>query len=184
MERGRSYRNRIPQKQECPFVVDWADFKETRMLDENQNFIPRIAIGEAKEKAKDLGLDLVCFNLPSSNALAFCKILDFGKWEYQEEKSKKKQKHDSNKGKKEIRFSMSIDTHDIEHKIKQAKEFFAEGDDVTFTMRLKGRQRAHFSEAKEKMDEIVAMCSEEAKELSRKESNTFISVRLGASSKK
>jgi len=82
----------------------------------------------AIEMAQESNLDLVCFNTATERDLPFCKILNFGKWKYNQDK-KKKQNKDSKKT-KEIRISVDISDNDLGHKIKQAKEFLAGGDDV------------------------------------------------------
>ena len=164
-----------------PFIVKYVDFHATRLIDSNNNFYQEINIGKAKQMAKDAGLDLVCFKSPSkgdSSELAFCKIIDYGKWRYSEEKRKKKsQTH--KKQTKEIRFSPSISDHDIEHKLKQVEEFLTKGDDVIFSMRLKGRQRFYFDEAEEKMNGIIKMCENYGKELNRRKTKNMINVRMG-----
>jgi translation initiation factor IF-3 len=166
------------RKPQVPYVVSYADFKATRLIDEDLNFHHNINIGEAKRLAQNAGLDLVCFNEPDAKNLAFCKILDFGKWRYQEEKRKKKQNKEHRRETKEIRFSPVISDHDVEHKVKQVREFLEQGDDVLFTMRLKGRQRAHFSEAEQRMNEILNACSDCGKEVSRRKSGSMINVRV------
>ena len=62
-----------------PFVIRYADFTVTKLIDEQGTYYERIGISEAKKKAQDAGLDLVCFNKPGKNDIAFCKIVDFGK---------------------------------------------------------------------------------------------------------
>lgn len=159
------------------FIIKYADFTVLKLIDANNVFHKEIHISKAKDMAKIAGLDLVCFNKPSGSELAFCKIIDFGKWKYSEEKKSKKLKSESKHQDKEIRFSPLIADNDINHKVKQASEFIDEGMDVTFTMQLKGRQKIYFKEAEEKMTNIVKMC-DNAKEISRKTSGGNISVRL------
>ena len=67
--------------------------------------------------------------------------------------------------------------------MKRVKEFIDGGNDVLFFMRLKGRQRAHFKDAEVRMNEIVAMCSDYTKEISRRKSSNTIAVRVGANTK-
>ena len=73
-----------------PFIVKYAKFRETRLVDQNDNYHPSISVSEAQKKAVEAHLDLVCFNRPGKSELAFCKIVDYGKWKYSNEKSKKK----------------------------------------------------------------------------------------------
>lgn len=165
-----------------PFIVKYVDFSITRLVDAEKNYHSEIGIGEAKKMAQEASLDLVCFNNPEHGNLALCKIIDFGKWKYSSEKKKKKEKV-GKKITKEIRLSPVISDHDVEHKIKHVKEFIEDGNDVLFSMRLKGRQRVHYKEAEERMDEIIAMCSEYSKETSRKKSSNMIAVRVSSNNK-
>jgi len=165
-------------KNKCPFIiVGFVKFNVVRLVDRNGEFHDRVEIGEAKKQAVSAGMDLVCFNEPAGDKLAFCKIINFGKWQYAEKKKHKKNKV-IKKVTKEVRFSPDIDDHDIEHKIKQVVEFLEDGDDVVFTMRLKGRQRVHFKEALEKMNQIVSLCKGKGEETSRKVSENLILVRI------
>lgn len=165
-----------------PFIVKYVDFTTVRLMDSSENYHPSVSVSDAKRMAQEAGLDLVCFNRPDSKNLALCKIVNFGKWKYSTEKKKKKDKQ-SKRLTKEIRLSPVMENHDVEHKLKHAKGFIADGHDVLFSMRLKGRQRVHFSEAVERMDEIIGMCSEYSKEVSRKKSSNIISVRVSSNKK-
>jgi len=160
-----------------PFVVKFADFTITKLVDHNNEFHDQVRIGEAKNMAQEAGLDLVCFNKPDKNSSALCKIIDYGKWKYSEEKKKKKNK-EGKKSTKEIRLSPVISDHDVEHKLKQAKEFLEDGDDVVLAMRIKGRQRAHLDVAELRMNEIIAKCSEYGTEVQRKKNSGLITVRI------
>ena len=163
-----------------PFVVmRRTNFPVTNLIDQNNQFYTEMGMGEAKKMAQNAGLDLVCFNEPNEKGLALCKIIDFGKWKYDEEKRKKRQNKVHKKITKEMRFSAVISEHDVGHKIKQVIEFLKDGDDVLFSMRLRGRQRSHSQEAMEKMNEIVAMVSEYGQEVSRRIGSNMIQIRIG-----
>ena len=93
-----------------------------------------IALGE--------GLDLVEIS-PKSNP-PVCKIIDYGKYKYQNQKraneAKKKQK---NVDVKEIKFRPNIDTHDYQVKMRSVEKFLSEGDKVKITLRFRGREMVH-----------------------------------------
>jgi len=167
-----------------PFVISHVTFRNTRLVDHTNQYHPDIDVFKAKKMAEENGLDLVCFNRPERNNLALCKLIDYGKWKYSNEKSKKKQQKSHKKTTKEIRFSPVISDHDVEHKLKQVFEFLDDGDDVLFFMRLKGRQRHHFDYAEERMNQIVSMCEEHGKEVSRKKNPSLITVRISKSTQK
>ena len=93
-----------------------------------------IALGE--------GLDLVEIS-PKTNP-PVCKIIDYGKYKYQNQKrvneAKKKQK---NIDVKEIKFRPNIDTHDYQVKMRSVEKFLSEGDKVKITLRFRGREMVH-----------------------------------------
>jgi translation initiation factor IF-3 len=97
---------------------------------------------EALEIAREAGLDLV--EVAPQAAPPVVKILDYGKFKFENEKkvrdSKKKQKLLKLK---EIRMQPKIDDHDLDFKSKHVKEFLAEGNKVKVTVRFRGRELAH-----------------------------------------
>jgi translation initiation factor IF-3 len=92
--------------------------------------------------AEEVGLDLVEIS-PNADP-PVCKILDFGKWKYQEEKKKnaarKKQRVIEVK---EIKLRPGIDDHDFEIKMRSVVRFLEEGDKVKVTLRFRGREMVH-----------------------------------------
>jgi len=97
---------------------------------------------EALRMAEEAGLDLVEIS-PNADP-PVCKILDFGKWKYQEEKKKnaarKKQRVIEVK---EIKLRPGIDDHDFDIKMRSMTRFLEEGDKVKVTLRFRGREMAH-----------------------------------------
>lgn len=100
------------------------------------------SVPDALRKAEEAGLDLVEI-VPNSDP-PVCKILDYGKFKYEEQKrkaeAKKKQKVIEVK---EIKVRPSIETHDYQVKIKNMLRFFEDGDRVKVTMRFRGRELDH-----------------------------------------
>jgi len=99
-------------------------------------------IAEAIEMAGEYGLDLV--EVSPNAEPPVCKILDYGKYKYEEQKkkneAKKKQKVVSVK---EIKLRPGIDVHDYEVKMRAARKFLDGGDKVKVTIRFRGREMAH-----------------------------------------
>jgi translation initiation factor IF-3 len=97
---------------------------------------------EALDMAAEAGLDLV--EIAPNADPPVCKILDFGKFKYEEQKkkneAKKKQKVIEVK---EIKLRPSIDDHDYDVKMRSVTKFIGEGDKVKVTMRFRGRELAH-----------------------------------------
>lgn len=98
---------------------------------------------DALTLANYAGLDLV---LMSSNGVPVCKVIDFNKFKYEKtkrEKEAKKKQREQNLELKEYRLSVTIDTHDFETKLKNAKGYVEKGHKVKVSVRFKGRQIAH-----------------------------------------
>jgi len=102
--------------------------------------------------AMDRGLDLVEVS-PLANP-PVCKIIDHGKFQYQQSRSEKKVKHIETKG---IRLSLKIGQHDLEVKQKQVNKFLSKGHNVKIELRLKGREKANMfkDKAKEVIKEFI-----------------------------
>ncbi|MGH7093986.1 MAG: translation initiation factor IF-3 [Stellaceae bacterium] len=113
-----------------------------RLVDEAGQMVGIVERGEAMAMATDAGLDLV--EIAPNADPPVCKILDFGKYKYEEQKKKnearKKQKIIEIK---EIKLRPSIDDHDYEVKMRSMSKFIDEGDKVKVTMRFRGRELAH-----------------------------------------
>jgi len=101
-----------------------------------------ISTDEAMEKANAMGLDLVLIAPDAKPPVA--KIMDYGKYRYQEEKKLKEQRKNQTKiDVKEIKLSVKIAENDIAYKVKHAREFLTEGKHVKFRVFLRGREMAH-----------------------------------------
>ena len=87
-----------------------------------------------------------------------CKIIDYGKYKYQQEKKEQKQKAKRKEIEiKGIRIGFATSLHDLEHKAKQAGEFLTEGNKVRIEIKLRGREKAHFNLAKEKLNNFLKL---------------------------
>jgi translation initiation factor IF-3 len=110
-------------------------------------------IRDALRMAEEAGLDLVEIS-PNADP-PVCKILDFGKWKYQEEKKKnaarKKQRVIEVK---EIKLRPGIDAHDFEIKMRSMTRFLEEGDKVKVTLRFRGREMAHMELGAKLLDRV------------------------------
>ena len=106
---------------------------------EKQGVMPTSAAIEAAEEA---GLDLVEI-VPNADP-PVCKILDYGKFKFQEQKKKNEaRKRQKVVEIKEIKLRPNIDIHDYEVKARSMNRFFEEGDKVKITLRFRGREMAH-----------------------------------------
>lgn len=115
-----------------------------------------ISTDEAMKIANDMGLDLVLI-APTANP-PVAKVMNYGKFKYQEEKKVKEQRKKQTKIEiKEIKLSVKIADNDIGYKVKHAREFIEEGKHVKFRVFLRGREMAHPEAAKEVLDRIWPM---------------------------
>ena len=85
-----------------------------------------------------------------------CKIMDYGKWRYQQQKKEDKSRASSKGGRLKM---LNIDTirigdHDLQIKINHARDFLKEGNKVQFTLRFKGREMAHLDLGRDLMNKV------------------------------
>jgi len=97
---------------------------------------------QAIDIAQDAGMDLV--EVSPNTTPPVCKILDYGKYKYQQQKKKNEAKKKQKVVEiKEIKMRPNIDQHDYDVKTKAMRRFFEEGDKVKVTLRFRGREMAH-----------------------------------------
>jgi translation initiation factor IF-3 len=115
---------------------------ELRVLSPEGEQLGVISKGEALQKAEELGLDLVLMSPDAKPPVA--KIMDYGKYKYEQEKKKKEAKKNQKKVEvKEVKFSCKIAENDIAYKVKHAREFLEKGKHVKLRVFLKGREMAN-----------------------------------------
>ncbi len=116
--------------------------KEVRCTSDEGTNYGIISTSEALKIADDLGLDLVLIAPDGKPPVA--KIMDYGKFRYQQEKKKKEAKKNQKViVVKEIKLSVKIAENDISYKVKHAREFLEDGNHVKFRVFLKGREMAN-----------------------------------------
>lgn len=97
---------------------------------------------EALRMARDAGVDLV--EISPTAVPPVCKLMDYGKYKYEQKKREQKAKSKQHTiTVKEVRLRPKTDKHDIETKIKRAKQFLEDGDKVCFTVIFRGREVTH-----------------------------------------
>ena len=101
-----------------------------------------VNVAEAQQLADDAALDLV--EIVPNASPPVCKILDFGKFRFLEQKkSAEQRKRQKIVEIKEIKLRPGIDDHDYEVKMRSVRRFFEDGDKVKVTLRFRGREMAH-----------------------------------------
>lgn len=125
-----------------PRINDAIQATEVRLIIEDGDNIGSVSIEDAMQRASEAGLDLVEVS-PDANP-PVCKILDYGKFKYQErKKAAAARKHHKTVDVKEIKMRPGIDQHDYDVKLRAMRRFFDEGDKVKVTLRFRGREMAH-----------------------------------------
>ena len=116
--------------------------KEVRCTSDEGTNYGIISTAEALKVADELGLDLVLIAPDGKPPVA--KIMDYGKFRYQQEKKKKEAKKNQKViVVKKIKLSVKIAENDVNYKVKHAREFLEEGNHVKFRVFLKGREMAN-----------------------------------------
>ncbi len=131
------------------------------LVDEKGDQIGNYAVGHAKQLARDAGLDLV--ELSRSGETSVCRIMDEGKWRYEQKKKNQKQKQHT-PSLKEMKFRISIDPHDQSIKVAHIKKFISKGHSVKLIVQLRGRERATPQFAKQKLEDILRELGDVKKE--------------------
>ncbi|MEL6184260.1 MAG: translation initiation factor IF-3 [Myxococcota bacterium] len=132
-----------------------------RVIDQDGKQVGVIERDEALRMAEEAGLDLV--EVQANIRPPLCKIMDFGKYKYEQSK-KKAQKPPKANEIKEVRLgrSVKIDKHDVELRVNQARKFILEGHRVMFVQRFRGREMAHPHLGEERLKAIAELLSDVA----------------------
>ena len=127
---------------------------EVRVVDEDGGMLGILSTQEALRRAQERGLDLVEVNPKADPPV--CKILDFGKYKYDEKKKAKEAKRKQTVVEiKEIKLRPKTDDHDLAFKARAARRFLEAGHKVKFTVRFRGREITHPEKAQEQLDWIT-----------------------------
>ena len=123
-------------------VNKWIRVPQVFLIDENGQKVGIVPTNEALQKAQDVGLDLV--EVVPNLKPPICRILNFGKYQYEQAKSQLGQKK-KNKTKdiKEMRLGLKIDDHDLKIKSKKVDQFISKGHKVKIAVKFKGREITH-----------------------------------------
>ena len=138
-----------------PRMNDAIRAREIRLIDETGTNVGVVQRQDALDRAVAAGLDLVEISPDAQPPV--CKILDYGKFKYQEQKkAAEARKNQKVVEIKEIKLRPNIDDHDYDVKMKSIKRFFEEGDKVKVTLRFRGREMAHQSLGMEVLRRVKA----------------------------
>ena len=114
---------------------------KVRLIDDEGGQMGVVTTQEAKKMAYEKGLDLV--EISPTAVPPVCKIMDYGKFKYEDKKKAESRKKQHQASVKELRVRPNTGEHDIEVKLKKAREFLEDGDKVSITVRFRGREVVH-----------------------------------------
>lgn len=136
--------------------------REVRLIDENGGQVGVVLVEQARQMARDRGVDLV--EIAPLSKPPVCKLLDYGKFLYELKKKKRQsaKKHHV-QVLKEIHLRPKTEKHDLETKMNHAREFLDHGDKVHFMMVFKGRENAHKEIGRAILEGIVKSLEDVAK---------------------
>nr|NIV71864.1 translation initiation factor IF-3 [Calditrichia bacterium]NIW12830.1 translation initiation factor IF-3 [Candidatus Thorarchaeota archaeon]NIW78260.1 translation initiation factor IF-3 [Calditrichia bacterium] len=127
---------------------------QVRVIDPDGQQLGIMPIREALKAADRFYLDLV--EVAPNAKPPVCRIMDFGKYQYEQskkEKESKKKQHTITV--KEIRMRPKTDDHDLETKLRQARKFFEQKNKVKFSLIFKGREMAYQETGKEMLERVI-----------------------------
>ena len=131
---------------------------QVRLIDHDGGQLGVVDTKDAQKRAQEAGLDLV--EVAPLERPPVCRIMDYGKFKYQQKKKQQKHHGGQLKG---IRLSPKIQEHDLSIKVEQAKRFLERGDKVIASMMFRGREMAHIDIGRGVMDNFLTQLGEFAK---------------------
>jgi translation initiation factor IF-3 len=157
--------------------------REVRVIDEDGTQLGIMPPPQALAIARQKGLDLV--EIAATAVPPVCRIMDFGRYQYQEQKrARSAKKHQKIIEVKEIKFRPKVDEHDYQFKKKHIERFLADGDKVKATIFFRGREMAHPEIGRRILERLIDDLAEVAvpENMPRQEGNqmhTILSQKAG-----
>ncbi len=131
-----------------------------RVISDTGEQLGVLVTAEALDRAREAGLDLV--EVAPGAAPPVCRIMDFGKFKYQQKKKQHKT-HVHHTKLKEIRLRPKTGDHDIDFKVNQARTFLSHKDKVVISVVFRGREMAHVDEGHRVLKALIEKLAEDAK---------------------
>jgi len=159
-----AYNNKIPQREPRTRVNNQIRISPVRVIADNGDQLGVMPVEEALTAASERGLDLV--EVAPMARPPVVKIMDFGKFRYEQDKAAKaakKKQHVIHM--KEVKFRPGISKHDFDFKVRHARRFLEDGNKVKLTMMFRGRQVTH----PELGQEVLARVLEQVQDLAKVE---------------
>nr|YP_010335728.1 translation initiation factor 3 [Chroothece richteriana]UNJ14134.1 translation initiation factor 3 [Chroothece richteriana] len=168
-----------------PIINDLIPFSMVRLLSSDGEQLGIFNIAEAKNLAREQQLDLVLIS--DKSAPPVCKIIDYGKYKFsQEKKAKEARKKQHTTTLKEVKMRYNIEAHDYKVRLNQATRFLQAGDKVKATITFRGREIQHSELAIELLKKMALDLSEvaEVQQHPLKEGRTVLMILLSKNSHK
>ena len=128
--------------------------REVRVIDPEGKQLGVMPTSQALAAAQQNGMDLV--EIAPNAAPPVCKIVEYGKYKYEQEKKERESRKHHHGGKlKEIKLRLNIDDHDYNTKLNHMKEFLAEGMKVKVSLFFRGRENAHPEYGQDLMQRVI-----------------------------
>ena len=132
---------------------------EVRVVDASGKMLGIMPTRKAQALAESQDLDLV--EITPGAQPPVCKIMDYGKYRYEESiKQKQARKNAKATQVKEIKFHAGTDVGDVERKVKEILGFIDQGNKVKISLKFRGRENAHKELGTELIDRVLTMCGE------------------------
>jgi len=122
-------------------VNDQIKAQEVRLIGHEGTQLGIVSSSDALARAQEEALDLVEVSPMAEPPV--CKIMDYGKYKYDQKKKQHATKKHHQQQTKEIRLRLKIEEHDLQVKVKRAREFLEKGDRVFVSLQMRGREMAH-----------------------------------------
>ena len=137
-----------PTNQPKELINELIRFSQVRLIGPNGEQLGVMSSREAQLKANEYNLDLFCVAPTATPPV--CKILNYGKYRYEQQKKAKENRKNQVKIEiKEIQLTPQIGTHDLETKARAAIKFLEQGNKIKAGVRFRGRQMTHMLQAED-----------------------------------
>lgn len=149
----------IAKTTENQMINEAIKFASVRLIDADGEMVGIVPIEEARQKAEEAGLDLVCISPNPDNPV--CRVMDYNKFIFEKKKREKDAKKNQKETElKEIGLKLNTDVHDIEVKRKAVVKFLSNGNRVKVNIRFRGREMAFQNKGFEVMEKFAEGVSE------------------------
>ena len=159
---GRPDSRRPISQDRGPRINHQIRIRQVRVIDEENKQLGIMETADALALALQKQLDLV--EIAPNQRPPVCRIMDFGKYKYEEKKKEQASRRKQHQVQiKELRVRPATGEHDLEVKMKQARQFLADGDKVLVCCLFRGRQMAHKEVGEQVVQQVVKLLSDVAK---------------------